>query len=177
MRRPIALCLAALAPFPAAAQQEEMVWIYNRYVEPNPLNTYLGLVYGIPETDAMQASISCAIGANWVYATVDLGTDVEGYADGATVPVQVVWPSFRSTYDGTVFRHEEGIWGVSLAIPLDDPFWPLMDTGAWMTYGVPGRPPAQLPLGQVGVPLHAFLGDCTNIGELQPTGEGEPASK
>jgi len=63
------LAVTVLLPFSATAQGDRMQWIYNRYVERNPLDTYLGLIYGIPETDAMQASITCSIGANWIYAT------------------------------------------------------------------------------------------------------------
>ena len=81
------LALAALLPLSATAQEEQLQWIFNRYVAENPLDTYLGLVYGIPETDAIRASIHCAIGANWIYAAVDLGADVEGLADEASATV------------------------------------------------------------------------------------------
>lgn len=175
--RLLALALLALSPLPALAQQDDMVWIYGRYVQPSPLDTSLSLIYGIPETDAMQAVIQCAIGANWVYSRVDLDMDVEGLADEATASVALSVNGYAATEDGTVLRHEEGIWGVELALPLDSPLWAAMAQGGALQYGLVGRPPESLPLDGIAAPLHAYLGDCLNIGDLVPEGEAAPAGK
>ena len=175
--RLLPLALLALLPLPAVAQQEDFVWTYNRFVDPNPLNTYLGLVFGIPETDALQASITCNIGANWVYSALALGMDVEGLADEANASVALSVNGYTATEDGTVFRQEEGIWGVELALPLDSPLWPAMAQGGALQYGVVGRPPLSLPLDGIGGPLHGYLGDCLNIGDLAPEGASPPAGK
>jgi hypothetical protein len=168
MRRLLPLALLALTPLPATAQQEDMVWSYNRYIAENPLDTYLGLAFGIPETDAVQATIHCAIGANWIYAAVDLGADVEGMEDGASATV-VLDPGARQFVEvGTVFRHEEGIWGVSLALALDDPFWAELSRGTFLSYRVNDRAPDALPLAGIGGPLRQFLGDCTAIAAGAP---------
>ncbi|GAB1377689.1 hypothetical protein [Pararhodobacter aggregans] len=181
LTRFLPLALAALLPLSAAAQEEDLQWIYNRYVAENPLDTYLGLVYGIPETDAMRASIHCAIGANWIYAAVDLGADVEGLADEASATVALNAGGRDFVEQGSVFRHEEGIWGVSLALELSDPFWAELSRGGVLTYRVNDRAPETLPLDGIGAPLHAFLGDCVTIGDLPADaatdGAGAPAGK
>lgn len=172
------LCtLAALLPLSAAAQEERLQWIYNRYVAENPLDTYLGLIYGIPETDAMRASITCTIGANWVYAAVDLGADVEGLADEASATVALNAGGREFVEQGSVFRHEEGIWGVSLALALDDPFWGELSRGGVLTYRVNERAPETLPLDGIDAPLHGFLGDCLTIADLPAEGATAPAGK
>lgn len=171
------LAVAVLLPFSATAQEDRMQWIYNRYVEQNPLDTYLGLVYGIPETDAMQASITCSIGANWIYAAVDLGAEVEGLADGASATVALNAGGREFVEQGSVFRHEEGIWGVSLALALDDPFWAEVSRGGVLTYRVNERTPQTLPLDGIAEPLQGFLGDCIAIAELPAEGATAPASK
>ncbi|MCW1930776.1 hypothetical protein [Pararhodobacter zhoushanensis] len=170
MTRPVLALIAALftaTSLPAAAQ-DGMVWAYNRYIEASPLDTFLGLTYGIPETDAVQASITCAIGANWIYGDVTVGADVEGLADGADVALAFQSPGYSATHQGTVIRQEEGMWGVSFAVDLTDPFWNALMTQPALTYGVPGRPTLTLPLAGADIPTHDFLGDCTQIGDLQP---------
>lgn len=173
MTRPIFALTAALftaITLPAVAQ-DGMVWSYDRNIEASPLDTYLGLTYGIPQTDAVQAAVTCAIGANWVYGNVTVGADVDGLADGADVAITFQAPGYSATHQGTVIRQEEGIWGVSFAVDLTDPFWNALMMQPALTYGVPGRPTLTLPLAGADIPTHDFLGDCNQIGDLQP----EPA--
>lgn len=173
---PLALA-ALLAPLPALAQPEGFVWTYDHYVAANPLDTYLGLAFGIPQSDALQAAMRCAIGADWIYSTVELGLDVEGLADAATVDVVLSANGYSTTEPGTVFRHEEGIWGVELAIGLDSPLWPALAQGGALQYGIAERTPETLPLDGIEAPLHAYLGACQNIGNLPVDDGSQPAGK
>ena len=176
MTRPIFALTTALfsaTTLPAAAQ-DGMVWSYYRTIEASPLDTYLGMAYGIPQTDAVQATIVCSIGANWIYGSVTVGADVEGLADGADVTVAFQAPTYTAAFQGSVIRQEEGMWGVTFAVDLTDPFWNALMIQPALTYGVPGRPTLTLPLDGADIPTHDFLGDCNQIGDLQP--EAAPAA-
>ena len=175
MRFSLACAFALSVTASTVLAQIPYSWSYNRLIAPSPLETVIALSFGVPETDQQQASIQCSIGANWIYAAVDLGADVEGLEDGASATV-VLNPGARDFVEvGTVFRHEEGIWGVSLALALDDPFWAELNRGDFLSYRVNDRAPDALPLGGIGGPLRQFLGDCTAIAEGAPaTSGGQP---
>ena len=161
-----ALALAVTA-LPAMAQ-DGMVWSYYRSVAANPLDTMLNLTYGVPETDNIRAFVTCSIGANWVYGDVSLGAPIDGLADDSAVTVSFHANGYDGSIDGTVQRMEEGIWGVNLAVGLDDPFWTALMAGGTLRYAVNGRVATVLPLDGATEAAHAFLGDCLSIGDLEP---------
>jgi len=166
-----ALALLALAPGSVLAQGA-MVWSYARQVAASPLDSVLALTLGIPETDAAQAQAVCAIGANWIYADLALAADVGGLESGAPVSMRVAGNRFLSVYPATVLRSDEGIWGLQLTMPLDDPFWGAIGGPLPVRYGVDGRALNPLPPVPREMALR-FREDCAGIGEL--TSEAPPA--
>lgn len=168
--------LTALAPLSAAAQ-DGRVWLYNRHVADSPLETVLNLGYGVPESDDVQASMLCAIGANWIFAQTLLAADVDGLAADAEVTLEVQAPGYSATFDAHVVRLEEFIHGVEFALPLDDDLWGVLMAGGSLSYGVSGHARQTLPLDGAADPAHEFLGDCLSIGDLAPEGQPAPAAK
>ncbi len=171
----VALALTlTLAALPAVAQQG-YAWAYYRNVSANLLETSLGLSYGVPQSDDMQAWVQCTIGANWIYGDVNLTMDVDGLADGAIVAVQITAPGYSASHDADVIRHEEGIQGVVFAIALDDPLWTAMMGQPALIYSVAGRAPMTLDLTGAAGPVHEFLGDCLSIVDLAPDASVTPS--
>lgn len=163
---------ATLVLWPLGAQaQEGFEWLYNRQVGPSPFDTSLTLVYGLPQSDAVQFFARCAIGAGGPYAAITVGADVEGLPDGQTVRVQASGNGGPAqVYEGTVARWEEGIWGVDLALPLDAPLLTTIRDATVLRYGVVGRQPLTMSLRGSSRPTRDFLSDCAAIGDLQPAG-------
>lgn len=168
------LLTLALLPLPCAAQ-DGRAWFYNRYVSESPLDTVLQVIHGTPQSDDVLAALTCAIGANWIYANVQLNADVSGLAAESTVPLVVSASGYSATMDGYVFRVEEYGEGVEFALPLDDALWTAMMAGGTLTYGVPGRAGETLTLDGAAEPLHALLGDCLSIIDLVPDAATEAA--
>lgn len=167
--------LTALTPTIAFAQ-DGRVWLYNRHVENSPLDTVLNLGYGVPESDDVQASMLCTIGANWIYAQTLLAADVDGLEAEAAVQVEVEAPGYSATFDAQVVRLEEFIHGVEFALPLDDGLWSVLMAGGSLSYGVSGHARQTLPLDGATGPAHEFIGDCLSIGDLVPEGQSAPAT-
>jgi hypothetical protein len=156
------------ALFPVAAQCQDMQWTYAPSIGETPMQTYLTLVYGVPQTDGVQALATCAIGANWVYADLLLATDVGGLSAGSTVSLGVDGNGHSAEYGAVVNRSDEGVTGVRLALPLDDPFWTALGGPAPITYGIPGYREALLQTDGARSPILGFRGDCENIADLRP---------
>jgi len=166
MRWLLAAVLGAAA-LPASAQGY-YEWSFNRYVAASPLDTILTLAYGVPNSGDLQAFISCAIGANWIYAEVRLEADIEAYPDRARVPMTLSGEGFYRVVGVDIERQEEGIWGVAFALPLDDPFWNDIEGHYEIYYALPGG--IETPLLIEGLlPLAGqFRHDCAGILDLVP---------
>lgn len=166
------VALQVTAAVPAMAQSGFM-WSYYRYLDPDPFAAYLGLVFGIPETDATQFVAVCQIGAGGTYATIDLGADIGNYQPGQTVEVQVTSSSgFNQVYYADILRPmDEGIWGVQLAVQMDDQIWSAIQYHSQLYYNLVGFTANQLPLAGSSTPTGQFVSDCAN-GNFSPAGVG-----
>lgn len=166
MHRLLVACLA-VAALPAAAQ-EAYSWQYARHVAESPLDTALSLIFGLPESDGIQAHALCTIGANWIYADVTLEADVSGHADGALVPLTITGEGYEGTFTVEVVRYEIGLEGVIFALALDDPLWTALMGLSEVYYALPGRAETPLLLEGLAPLAHEFLGDCLSIVDLTP---------
>lgn len=150
---------------------EGFVWDYQRYVSENLFETRLSVTYGIPQTDAYQASLSCQIGNRGPYALMLLGTSVSGLATGQAVRMTVSGDGgYVEDIDVTVVRAEEGLEGVEFAVALDGRFFAALRDLTSIRYLLPGQTPAILPLIGSSVPVLEFLSDCSNIDGLSTPG-------
>ncbi|SDB25729.1 VHL beta domain-containing protein [Bauldia litoralis] len=151
----------------AAMAQDGFVWIYDRYLDPDPFQTRLSLVYAIPETDAVQFIATCRIGAGGTYATIELGADIGSLAEGAPVDVRILGSNYRDVITGDVIGvgAEVGLTGVSLAVELDDPIWQAMQTSLELAYTAGERTDHSLGLNGAADPVARFVTDCRDMPE------------
>lgn len=161
------LWFASCLPLAVIAQPVGQ-WGYTPVIGAEPMQTYLTLVHGTPETGAVQALITCAIGANWSYADVLLATGIDGLPDGGTVTLGLQGNGLSLEYGATVVGAADGLRGVRTAVPLDDPFWDLMAGPNPVTYGLSGRQPETLETQGARNLMLAFRSDCENVGDLRP---------
>ena len=162
----LALAGSVLSSLPASAQGG-MVWEYHRSVQANPFDTYLGLSYGIPQTDAVRASSQCHIGANWVYGSLTLAYDVSNLNEGDNVEVEIMAPGYSMYHDAMVVKPQEGTWGISVALNLNDPIWGVMASRNMLSYQVPGGAVEHLPLSGLSGVMGQYITDCSRIGDLR----------
>ena len=163
MRLRLAAVLSCLA-LPAPAQQG-YEWTYWQSVGPTPGETVLTLAHGVPQTDDLQAFVTCTWAGDQPFADVRLALEIEGLEDGAAVGLAVSGQGYQAVLPAFVERQDEGIWGVVVVLGMADPVWTTLG-GAELVYGIPGRPSQVLSL--VGLePLAAkFHADCAGIMRL-----------
>jgi hypothetical protein len=151
-----------------ALAQDAMQWTLTRSIADTSLQTLIALTYGIPETDAAQAQVLCAIGANWIYADMTWAADIEGAETGTPMELLVSGNRYDGRIGASAARADEGIWGLRFAVPLDDPLWAAMAGPLPLLYGAEGQAFASLPPAPVAM-LAAFRDDCLRIGDLSPS--------
>ena len=125
----------------AAAQESELVWQFDQSNDPsNKGRSTAYLTFGIPETDAVQLSGTCAAGSSGNFAVVHLGADIGQLAESARVKVRFSGGGEEHTLKGVVYgtQLEEGISGVLLHIDNDDPVWLMLQRLDEVSYQVPG---------------------------------------
>ncbi len=153
---------AALAP----ASAQDMSWTYYRNLDQDPFRTRLVLVYGVPETDNVQAVATCRIGNSGTYATLDLGANVGNLPENQSIDVQFTARGFSRVVNASVIRaREEGLTGVSIALQLDDVLWGAIREKSLLYYNLPGFTAATLDLNGSQGPTQRFLRDCRDMPE------------
>ena len=100
MRLATAVAMLVLSLAGRATAQDDFVWQYARYLDADP--PQLVLFFGLPETDAVQFSAECHIGAGGTYATVELGADVGDLEDGTGIEVEFAGRGFNAVFEGEV---------------------------------------------------------------------------
>jgi len=155
-----ALALSAALATSALAQSSTMVWNVNRYSDEATGAPLVVLVYGVPQTDDVRASLWCQTGEGYSFAVLDLSADIRAYNGGERVPVALTAPGHATGSIATVFRHEEGIWGLSLALPLDDPLFTAMLAEGSLGYSLPGGTREAIPLAGLATALPDFRSTC-----------------
>lgn len=163
--------LLAAAAVPAAAQ-DDLRWSYDVAIAPSPHDTVLSLAFGVPQSGSALLQATCSIGANWVFATLTVDTDVGGLAAGASASLTVSGNRFRASYGAVVIRSDEGLAGVRLAMPLDDPLWAAMTGPLPLSFGVDGHDATALPPAPPEL-VQGFRSDCSGIAALSPQATGK----
>ncbi len=141
---------AGHTPF-AAAQDADLVWQFDQSNDPsNKGRSTAYLTFGIPETDAVLVSGSCAAGSSGNFSVIHLGADVGKLAESARVKVRFSGGGEEHTLKGVVYgtELEEGVSGVLLHIANDDPIWAMMQNLDDISYQIPGYSAASLRLTQ-----------------------------
>lgn len=148
-----------------------LVWSYNRYDNADdPSATESQLVYGIPETDAIQVVAACSAAAEGGAPRVVLSAEVSRLQAESPAKVRFVAQGLDRTIDGVVVRDAsgEGLQGAGLAIPANDPLWKALPRLASVNYSVAGQAATSLPLGGIAGPVASFLRDCASYSGSPP---------
>ena len=181
LRAVLAAILALAAPIAAQAQAQARAraqaggaasWDYYSSISPDPFQATLALVYGVPETDAVQFVAQCFIGNRGPYVQVEIGAAIGVLPDDAGIEVTFFAPSgYTQTVAGAVVgrAREEGITGASIAVSTDDAFWQGIINERSLRYMIAGEAEATLDLRGSSAPTANFLRDCANIGDLVAT--------
>jgi len=169
----IAMTFGAMATPPAHAQN--MQWTYYRNLHEDPFRTRLVLIYGVPETDNVQAVATCRIGAGGTYATLDLGARIGRLQENQSVDVQFSARGFNRVVNASVIRaREEGLNGVSIPLQLDDPIWQAIRAKSVLYYNLTGFTAATLDLNGSNGPTQRFLRDCREMPKPGTTDTSPP---
>jgi len=169
----LATAIGAMKAPPAHAQN--MQWTYYRNLHEDPFSTRLVLIYGVPETDNVQAVATCRIGAGGTYATLELGARIGGLQENQSVDVQFSARGFNRLVNASVIRtREEGLNGVSFALQLDDPIWQAIRAKSVLYYNLTGFTAATLDLNGSSGPTQRFLRDCRDMPKPGTAGSSPP---
>ncbi|MEL6947791.1 MAG: hypothetical protein AAFO73_09190, partial [Pseudomonadota bacterium] len=120
------------------------------------------LSLAVPETDNVAAEAICGMHLSSGSASFLVGVDFGDQPNGAAVKLRFSGGGQETTYDGAVTRPdtEEGLYGVTVQLPFDDPLWARMKTQPLLNVQVPGFVSVQLPLNGAGPAIEGFINLC-----------------
>lgn len=145
------------------ANEDGSKWFIIEFDAANSGKTGASLVFGIPETDAIAINATCEAGNPGPFVPVMALVDLGGMPNGLPVQVQVRAGAFNQTYQGTVSFLSEEYSGAQLAIPVDDPFWAVLDSGQPVSIGATGKQPVTLHAPGSVDAVSSFLDRCQTI--------------
>ncbi len=166
----------------AVAADDGMKWQFNEANDPdNKGRMTARLIYGVPETDAIQVSGVCEArsGSGLQASSLMLGADIGALDDGKEVDVHFSGDGFDRTLKGVVHQQtsEEGLSGVVLEVENDDPLWGALTAGQALDYALPGLQPATLPADGGADAIEQFVQACKSYADaLGAGGDGDDAA-
>jgi len=164
----------------AVAADDGMKWQFSEANDPdNKGRMTARLIYGIPETDAIQVSGVCEArsGSGLQASSLMLGADIGDLDDGKEVDVHFSGGGFDRTLKGVVHQptSEEGLSGVVLEVDNDDPLWRALTESQGLDYGVPGLQPATLAGDGGADAIRQFVQACKSYAEALGAGGDDAA--
>ncbi len=150
---------------PRALAAEGMQWSFSEFNDPeNKGRLTARLSYGVPETDDIQVSGVCdgSPSTGVAYSSVTFGADSGDLKDGTDVELHFSGGGFDHVMKGAIYRppSEEGISGVHLDIPHDDPLWQALQEKDSLDYLVPGYRASSLDLTHGKDKIKSFIESC-----------------
>jgi hypothetical protein len=173
--------LALLLPVcPAAANAEEgMVWQFYAADAAGINDRSARLVYGVPETDNVQVTGTCAAasGTGENPLSLTFGGDIGDLPDGKDVSLRFSGGGFDHEMKGQIERPsgEEGLAGIHVEIAHDDQLWGALTEKASLDYLVPGYKAATLNLQTGKDKIESFVQACRSLAAA-PTDPASPAT-
>ena len=139
------------------------IWQFSRHKHATSKIDTAQLVYGIPETDAVVAMASCSTDSA---GKVDLNfsANVAG-PDKAKVSAKI----FGKSIDALAIIPEsgEGLTGLGITIPLNDPLLASLATKPSLTYGLNGGADRTIPLSKGKASIKKFIQACKSFAALK----------
>jgi hypothetical protein len=161
----LAVSLTLLGGVPGALAADSMQWSFSEFNDPDNKGALTArLSYGVPETDNIQVSGVCdgrpSTGA--AFSSVIFGADTGDQKDGTETELRFSGGGFDHAVKGTIHRPraEEGISGVHLDLPHDDPLWQAMQEKDTLDYLVPGYRASTLDLTRGKDKIKSFIEAC-----------------
>lgn len=151
------------APGSDTANEDGSKWFIIEYDAATSGKTGASLVFGIPETDAIAINATCESGNPGPFVPVMALIDLGGMPNGLPVQVEVRAGAFNKVYQGTVSFLSEEYSGAQLAIPIEDSFWAVLDSGQPVSIGAVGRPPVTLNAPGSVDAVSRFLDRCQAV--------------
>ena len=165
-RLPLILAAGAVALSSVAAHaQQGYSWQSFADLSPDPFQSLVTLVYGVPETDDIQFFASCQIGAGGPYALVQIAADTAGLPNGSAVSLSFTDGAGAGTIlSGGIIgvNAEFGISGVEMALSLEDGLFNLMQVRDVLSYAIPGGQGYEIGTAGVSGALTQFLTTCAD---------------
>lgn len=151
------------APGSETANEDGSKWFIIEYDAATSGKTGASLVFGIPETDAIAINATCEAGNPGPFVPVMALVDLGGMPNGLPVQVEVRAGAFHQVYQGTVSFLSEEYSGAQLAIPVQDSFWAVLDSGQPVSIGAVGRQPVTLNAPGSVDAVSRFLDRCQTV--------------
>jgi hypothetical protein len=153
----------------AIAADDGMKWQFNEANDPdNKGRMTARLIYGVPETDAIQVSGVCEArsGSGLQASSLTLGADIGALDDGKEVDVHFSGDGFDRTLKAVVQpTSEEGLSGVVLDVDNEDPLWGALTKGQALDYALPGLQSATLPADGGEDAIEQFVQACKSYAD------------
>jgi len=169
----LALAAALLAPLHAGRvlATEGMEWSFSEFNDPaNKGRLTARLTYGVPETDNIQVSGVCdgTPSTSAAFSSVTFGAESGDLKDGTETELRFSGGGFDHVMKGAIYRPraEEGISGVHLDIPHDDPLWRALQEKDTIDYLVPGYRASTLDLKRGKDKIKSFIEACRAYAEV-----------
>ena len=178
----IFITFLALIFLQSVTRADDFTWQTYSYNESgNRARPVAQLVFGIPETDNQQFRAQCRAGAGSMLVHVEFSYHTGALARGTTVDLAISTAQFNRTVKGRIKGPdtEEGISGVTIDIPLKNPFWQALASGRTMQYGTRRQNPARMGLSGSGQVVRTFLKKCRSISatSIRQPGRGSSTSE
>lgn len=145
------------------ANEDGSKWFMVEYDPANSGKSGASLVFGIPETDAIAINATCETGNPGPFVPVMALVDLGGMPNGLPVQIEVRAGAFNQVYQGTVSFLSEEYSGAQLAIPIQDSFWAVLDSGQPVSIGAVGRQSVTLNAPGSVDAVSRFLDRCQTV--------------
>lgn len=174
--------------FPSAsgiAAEDRLEWQFSEGNDPdNKGRATARLVYGIPETDAVQVSGICdaAPSTSVKFSSITFAADIGSLANGQDVDLRFSGGGFDHAVKGQVRRatgegEGGGLSGVVVPLEHGDALWTAMTEKDELDYLVPGYKASSLSFARGRDSVKSFIAACRNYaGVLEPAGQGTDAA-
>ena len=160
-----ALAATAMLAFSSAglAQESPLVWTFS--TQSTAGGGTASLDFAVPETDNVQVSATCGGDVPSGRSSFILAADFGDQPHATQTKVRFSGGGKEYEIEGKVERpnSEEGLFGVNLDIPNDDPVWDAFNSNDRLEYQVPGYATNALELATGKVAIRNFVNACRTI--------------
>ena len=181
-----AILALALNAGPATAQNPDgFQWSSNQFTDEAERGvTASELRYSVPETDNVAVYGYCNARSSATSVSMKFAADFGQAQNGDNVQIRFLGEGFNTIYPAVVDipQSEEGLYGVRMDLPFEDPLWSALKRMSSIAYSVNGGQFVTLGLSGSSRAINQFLDECMFYGGqggniAQPQAPGQPAGQ